>query len=217
MFRKIASVCLLVALATFAFTANASAKEVEKGTAFLSVMLYQGDGDFIGPEEFTPGGVSAYDHSEWGGEIQYQYLFNEHWAFSPAFGIGTFGETDSPGINAPPGEPEFKYSQSSFHVRIGLDRFVDLGDGFVLFVGPGFSYWNGKAKFELDPEELESESTTRLAIDGRLGGHVALGETFGLTGYIGHYIGHASAEDEGAEASWSPSGLTAGMGASFHF
>jgi hypothetical protein len=105
MLRKIASACLLVVFVVVACSTRVEAKDVEKGSAFLSFMLYQGDGDFIGPESFTPGSVSAYDHSEWGGEVQYQYLFNEHWAFSPSAGIGTFGETDSPGVNALPGEP----------------------------------------------------------------------------------------------------------------
>jgi opacity protein-like surface antigen len=217
MFRKIASACLLVALAVLASSTLADAKEVEKGSAFLSFMLSQGDGDFIGPEAFTPGAVSAYDHSEWGGEVQYQYLFNEHWAFSPGFGIGTFSETDEPGDNALPGDADFEYSQSSWHARIGLDRFVNVGDGFALYAGPGFSFWSGKAKFEQDPQELESESTSRIALDGRLGAHIALGETFGLTGYMGHYVGHASGEDAGAKATWWPSGFLAGMGASFHF
>jgi hypothetical protein len=218
MIRRIACFCLLVVHAAFVLPTSADAKEVQKGSAFLSIMLSQGDGDLIGPEELTTGSVSAYEHSEWGGQIQYQYLFNEHWAVAPAVGMGTFKETDKPGDNTTPGEGEFSYKQKSWNVRIGLDRFANLGDGFVLFAGPGFSLWNGHANFAQDLTlDAESEDVTRISVDGRIGGHVAVGETLGLTGYLGQYIGHASGEDAGAKASWWPSGMIGGMGVSLHF
>jgi hypothetical protein len=217
MLRKLAIVTLVTLVAVTALVARGEAKEVEKGSAFLSIMLTHGTADLIAPEEFTTGSVSAYDHSEWGGQAMYQYLISENWAIAPSVGIGTFSETDEPGDNALPGEADFEYSQSSFNVRLGLDRFVNLSDGFALYVGPGIAYWNGKAKFEQDPNEAESESVSRISLDGRIGGHIAVSETFNLTGYIGHYIGHASGEDAGAKASWWPSGTNGGMGFSFHF
>jgi hypothetical protein len=217
MLRKLILVSLAVAVASFAITTSSSAKEVEKGSAFLSIEFAHGTADLIAPEVFTTGSVSAYDHSEWGGQVMYQYLISENWAIAPSFGIGMFKETDEPGTNALPGTTDFEYKQSSWNVRLGLDRFVNVGDGFALFAGPGIEVWSGKAKFTQDPNEEESEDVSRISLNGRLGAHVAIGESFGLTGYLGHYIGHASGDDTGAKATWWPSGTNGAMGFSFHF
>jgi hypothetical protein len=127
-------------------------------------------------------------------------------------GIGTFKETDTP---ADPTEDKFEYSQSSWQFRVGADRFVHISPTFHLFVGPGIQYWSGNAKFEEGATSVESENTTRIAFNGRLGAHVALSNSVGLEGHIGHYFGHASAEDAGAEVSWSPSGIESAVGLSF--
>jgi hypothetical protein len=48
-----------------------------------------------------------------------------------------------------------------------------------------------------------------------MGAHVFLGDSFGLEGHIGHYLGFANAEEAGAEASWTPSGIESAVGISF--
>ena len=50
-----------------------------------------------------------------------------------------------------------------------------------------------------------------------MGANVALGNTVGLEGHIGHYFGTASAKDAGAEVKWSPSGTESAVGLSFKF
>lgn len=217
MIRKFALVSLVAAFAAFAFTSDSSAKPVEKGSAFLSFQLTEGVADLFTPEaRLGTGYISAYDHSEWGGQIMYQYLISDEWAVAPSFGLGTFKETNEPGTNAAPTDPDFEYTQSSWNVRIGLDRFVNVGDKFALYAGPGISVWSGKEKFS-DATPPESESTSRVSLDGRIGAHVAIGDSFGLSGHVGHYIGHATGEDTGAKATWWPSGNEGAMGVSFHF
>jgi hypothetical protein len=84
-------------------------------------------------------------------------------------------------------------------------------------VGPGVSYWKGHAKWEQGTNSVESQDATRWAFNGRMGAHIALGNSVGLEGHIGHYFGTASAKDTGAEAKWSPSGTESAVGLAFKF
>jgi hypothetical protein len=189
---------------------------MRKGSTVLSFQLAHGDGDFVSAEGGT-GFITSYQNSEWGGQAQLQHMITQNWALAASVGIGTFKETDEAGSNAP-GDPDFEYSQSSFNVRFGFDRVAHLSPGFHLYVGPGIQYWIGKQTrdFGVGPE-LESESAKRIALNGRIGAHVSLSETIGLNGHLGGFIGKASAEDEGAEASWTPSGNEGAVGISFRF
>ena len=203
------------ALVTAFLFAPARAAEVVKGSNILSFQLVHGDADFGTPEGLSPGEVTAYSHSEWGGQVQFQRLLSDDWALALSGGIGTFKETDEPGDNASPLEEDFEYSQSSVQFRVGADRFVHISPTFHLFVGPGIQYWSGSAKFESGGISVESENTTRISLNGRMGAHISLGSSFGLTGHIGHYLGTASAEDAGAKVSWMPSGFESAAGISF--
>ena len=207
---------LLSLAALVLFVASPSSAEgLAKGSNILSVELTTGTADLVAPESLTPGAISAYDHSEWGGGLQFQRLLSENWALAISGGVGTFKETDEFGTNAPPATPDFKYSQSSWNVRVGADYFAHISPNFHLFVGPGIQYWVGHDKWEQDPNSVESEDTKRWALNGRMGAHVALGGKVALEGHLGHYFGHASATDTGAKASWSPSGIESAVGFAF--
>lgn len=210
----VAGTALLAAL----LIAPASAAAMEKGTTLLSVQLMHGDADFATPEVFDPGSITAYDHSEWGGQLMLQHMVSPKWALALSAAIGTFKETDEAGTNALPNTPDFVYSQSSFNGRFGFDRFVSIADDVSIYMGPGLQFWTGKGKFDDGSSpEIESESTTRIAMSGRIGANVALGTSVGLNGYMGCYIGKASADDQGAKASWTPSGSDGAVGVSFKF
>lgn len=190
---------------------------LEKGSTVLSFQLAHGDGDFVTPE-FGTGFITAYDHTEWGGQAQVQHLVSDNWALAVALGLGTFKETNEPGSNAIPGSTDFEYSQSSWNVRFGMDRVAHLTPSFHLYAGPGIQIWSGNATFDDGTSpEVESENTSRIALSGRIGAIVALSDSFGLNGHIGGYIGRASADDAGAEASWMPSGNHGALGIAFHF
>ena len=200
----------LAALALFAI-APVRAEGLAKGSSLISIQLTTGTADLATPEGGS-GSITAYDHSEWGGQLHFQRLLSDDWALALSGGIGTFKETDTP---ADPAGDEFVYTQSSWQIRVGADRFVHISPTFHLFVGPGIQYWSGKAEFEEGPISVESESATRFALNGRMGAHIALSNSIGLAGHLGHYWGFASAEDAGAEVSWSPSGIESAVGFSF--
>src|SRR5687768_6071927 len=98
---------------------------LHKGSTVLSFQFAHGDGDFVTPEVGT-GFITAYDHTEWGGQAQVQHLVSENWALAVSLGLGTFKETNEPGANAVPGSTDFEYSQSSWNVRFGMDRMAHL-------------------------------------------------------------------------------------------
>lgn len=198
------------------FVAPAMADEgLHKGSTVLSFQLAHGDGDFVSTE--SGGYISAYSHSEWGGQVQFQHLMSEDWGIALSAGVGTFGETNEPGPGAGLGADEFEYSQSSWNARVGIDRYVHLSSTFHLYGGPGLQYWSGKQERGFEGSEQESESATRIALSGRMGVHIALSDMVGLNAHMGHYVGRASAEDDGAEASWTPSGNDGAFGLAFHF
>jgi hypothetical protein len=217
--QRFAAVGAMIALLVVSGSPVAAAG-LAKGSSILSFEIADGDGDFITPESGS-GGVTAYDHSEWGGQLQYQYLVSEDWAMAASFGVGTFKEKDTPGTNASPSDPTFTYKQSSWQVRLGADRFVHLSETFHLFCGPGLHVWSGKAKFTdataTTSTTVESESTTRVALDGRIGAHIGLGSSVALVGELGRYVGHASGKDAGAKAAWWPSGNHGAMGLAVSF
>lgn len=216
--RNSACAAAVLVLGVSLALAPAHASEgLAKGSSILSFEATTGVADLVAAESLTPGSISAYDHSEWGGGIQFQHLLSDDWALALSGGIGTFSETDKPGTNALPGTDDFKYTQSSWNARIGADRFVHISPKFHLFVGPGIQYWSGKDKRESGTTSFESVRTKRIAFNGRMGAHVALGNSVGLEGHIGHYLGHATATDTGAKATWSPSGTESAVGFAFKF
>lgn len=206
MFRRIT---LVTAVAIAAF-ASSSAAAVSKGSSMFAIQLAHGTADLYGSSP-TPGFISAYDHSEIGVQAQYWMLMADDYALALGAGIGFFGEKNEPGTAATAGAADQEYKQSSFNVRIGGDRVVNIGDRAVLYFGPGFEFWSGKSEFVeiLGPGSVESENVTRLSLSGRMGGIMTVGSNWGFSGEMGHKIGTASAEDDGAKATWFPSSLDA--------
>ena len=195
---------LLSATAAFAAKPNET---------LLSIQITNGTADLYSSR--GPGYIGAYDHSENGLGIQFWKLMSADYAFTASVGIGGFSETDAPGPGAPPGSTDFVYSQSSWNLRVGGDRAVKVGTKAILYFGPGVEFWSGTAKTEGGPggaPEVESESVGRVSLSGRIGGVMILNDKFGLNFEAGRYIGRASAEDDGAEAHWWPSGFQAAGG-----
>lgn len=205
---RLAVVAVGVLAATAAFAAEGSEGllgiQITNGTADL----YSADGG---------GYISAYDHSEIGIGLQYWRLMSRDYAFTFSAGIGMFSEKNEPGTGAAPGSTDFEYTQSSWNVRIGGDRAVKIGDRAILYFGPGLEMWTGKAKFEgagFSPA-YETENVTRFGVSGRVGGAMMLSEAVGFNCQVGRYVGYASAEEDGAKATWWPSGFQASGGIVF--
>jgi hypothetical protein len=209
----------VAALVTALLFAPAKAAELAKGGNIISLQLTHGDADFVSPELGT-GSISAFDHSEWGGQLQLQHMLSNTWALAVSYGIGTFKETNTYGDNALPGTPDGEYTQSSWNVRVGADRFVSLADDVHLFAGPGIEYWSGDAEYDFPPAygpTAETGTTNRVSLTGRVGVHIGLSSSLALNGHFGCYIGSASADQAGAEASWMPSGNQGALGLALAF
>ncbi len=205
---------LLCAVALLVITATSASAE---GPSYFGLQVSTGVADLAG--EFGSGTAAAYDHSEYGLRLELWKMMSSDYAFTVAGGLGTFSEENEAGINAP-GAGKFTYSQSSWHLRIGGDRVVKLSDRALLFFGPGFEYWNGKAKFEDDTppaSSYETEGTSRFSLHARIGGHMMVAENWGFTMQVGQKIGHATYEEAGAKTSWWPSSTDGALGLVFAF
>jgi opacity protein-like surface antigen len=202
---------LRMALVAVGVLAAAAAYAGEKSEGLLGIQITNGTADLYSAQG---GYISAYDHPEIGLGIQYWRLMSQDYAFTFSAGIGTFSETDKPGSDAAPGSTDFKYTQSSWNLRVGGDRAVKVGERAIFYFGPGLEYWSGKAKFDGGPYDpaYETESVSRFALSGRVGGVMLLSERWGFNCQVGRYIGYASAEETGAKATWWPSGYQASGG-----
>jgi hypothetical protein len=198
-----------------------SAFALGKGTSMLALQLTTGTADLYDPSGLTTTGyIGAYDHSEGGLGIEYWNMMGDDYAFAIGINFGSFMETDQPGQGAAPGSPDLEYSQSSFSVRIGGDRVVKVGERAVFYFGPGFQYWNGNATFDGfggPGTSVETESVTRFGLDGRIGATMMIGTGWGFTFQTGHRIAYASAEQDGAKATWTPSSNYSNGGLLFTF
>ena len=204
-------IALLTALLLATFASLASA-------GMFGLQLSNGTADLYDPRTAPGGYISAFDHSELGARAQYWHTFSPDYALALAAGIGFFSEDNEPGSGAPPASPTRQFTVSSFHLRVGGDRVVNLSEKAAIYFGPGIEYWSGKSKFEgFGPTTEESENVSRISLSGRMGGIMKITSGFALAGDVGHKIGRASAEDEGAKATWWASSFDAHGGVLFTF
>lgn len=207
---------LLLAAPAFAGNkgANLFAIELGNGTADLYFASTQGT---VGDNY-----ISAFDHSEITAGVQAWHMMTDDYGLTVSVGLGFFNETDEPASDAPAGTENFQYSQSSWNVRLGLDRFFSLGEHAVLYGGPGIQYWSGKSKFDYSSTaafatDFESENVGRTSLNGRLGMIININDSVGFGGHVGHNVGMASVEDGGRKATWWPSSLEGAGGLVFNF
>jgi hypothetical protein len=201
--------------ATTAFAGNKGANlfaiELGNGTADL---YFEGTQGTVGNNY-----ISAFDHSEIIAQVQGWHMMTDEYGLTVTAGVGFFNETDKPRASAPAGTENFKYSQSSFNVRVGLDRFFSVGDQVMLYGGPGIEYWSGKSKFDYSANsvypDFDSQNVGRTSLNGRIGTIIHINDTVGFGGHIGHSIGMASATDQGRKATWWPSHLEGAGGLIF--
>lgn len=219
---RITIAALLLALSASLATA---ATENYK-TSFLGIEVTSGTADLatafngFGATSVNPpaGTAPAFTQSEYGFKAEYWKMMGPEYAFNVSYGMGFYGEEDKPGTNAPAGSGSFKYTQNSWNVRVGGDRLLGVGDKTYIFFGPGIEYWSGSAKFEdKTPPALsyDSENVARISIGARLGGHMMVGPTWGVTAQVGTKIGYASVEEAGAKTTWWPSSMEGSVGLVF--
>lgn len=202
----------LARLALFAATgmlvASSAFAEGGKGEGLYGFQITNGTADL-----YSSNGnyISAYQAPEFGFAFQYWRLMTNDYAFNMAVGMGMAQETDESSVS---GDPDFEYKQSSFSVRVGGDRAAKIGERAILYFGPGIEYWTGTSTFGDDPE---SEATTRIAVSGRIGGVMMFNEKVGFNCQIGRFVGRASAEADGAKATWYTAGFEGSGGLVFRF
>jgi hypothetical protein len=209
---------LLAATATVAAAAegpyaNFLALQLTNGTADLAT-LNPFPGDPLNPPIAAP----AYDHSEYGFKLEYWRMMGPEYAFNISGGLGLFGEEDKPADTAPVGTGNFNYTQNSWHFRVGGDRLLSVSPKTYIFFGPGIEYWSGKAKFEDETPPgftYETKNITRISIGARLGGHLMVGPTWGITAQVGTKVGRATYKESGAETTWWPSSMEGAVGLVF--
>jgi hypothetical protein len=207
---------LLLAFGIAVLASPAAAVTLGKGTSMLAIQLTNGTADLVSTEDLS-GYIYSFTQPELGVQAEYWRLMSDDYALAIAAGAGWFSETEKPGTNALPTDPEFKYTSSSWHVRVGGDRVVSIGERALFYFGPGFEFWSGKDKVEGGGGSLESQSVKRFSFSGRLGATMTLGPNWGLTCHIGRVVGYATAEDAGAKATWWPSSFDAAGGLTFLF
>lgn len=203
----------LLGLAVLVLPSFASAASLQKGTSLLAIQLSRGVAD---ANVDNGGYILSSTWPEVGVQGQYWYFLADEYGVNVTAGIGYFKES----VTADPatiGATDQTYKLSSVQFRVGGDRFAKLTDKLQIFVGPGIQYWSGKLTFEDPSGEAEQPSTTRIALSGRIGANIAIGENFGLMGHIGQYWGYATASEGGAETKWLPSGSEGAMGFLFGF
>lgn len=212
---------VLIAVALLASFATASLAADNPKTIWMGLEVATGTADL------ASGGLSglssAYDHSEYGFKLELWKLMSPDYALTASGGIGTFSEKQTLGDNAILGDRDFSYTQSSWNLRLGGDRFVPLGEHSYVFFGPGIEYWTGKAKFDpVNPfdqfsEAYETESTSRISLHARIGAHMMVAENWGVTLQVGQKVGMATYEEAGAKTTWWPSSMDGALGLVFKF
>jgi opacity protein-like surface antigen len=196
--------------------AAAPALALGRGTTMLALELTSSTAEVADASAAGTGYISSYAIPEVGVQGQCWYLMAEDYALAVSGGIGFSNEKHEPGQAAPASAVDETRKSASFVVRLGGDRVVKVGDRALMYGGPGVELWRGKAKYEA-ATTYEGEPTTRIALSARIGATIVLSDAVGLTAQVGHHIGRASAEENGAKATWWPAGFDGAMGFVFSF
>ena len=206
--RRLSAVLLAAALLA---CCSRPAAALEDGTVVLGVSGFLGQGDFVSADGSY---LSAYDHGELGVQIQTWYMLGDEYAFALSAGAGRAREQ-----NEAAGKPNRYYQQSSWNVRVGGDRMMDVARNALLYFGPGIEYWRGDATFTniLGAGKVTTPEVTRWSVSGRFGAMLVLSESLSLTGQMGYRMGTASASEGGSKTSWYTSGFDGAAGLAFAF
>jgi hypothetical protein len=196
----------------------AFAAAIKPGATRFAIELTAGTADLAQPEEGL-GYVPLSAHSELGAQLEYSKMMSSDYALSFSGGAAFSREVLKPGDNALPGEPQLDYEQTSWNVRVGGERVVNVGERAAFYFGPGVEYWSGSAKFDdvFIAATVRSPTTKRVSLTGRIGGLMTIGSSWGLTSHVGYRAGYAWAEESGAKSTWWPSSFDAGGGVVFLF
>lgn len=199
---------VLGVLCMLAVAGVASAAVPQKGTTMFAVQVGETATDLVdvvaSDGYLTSANFATHPDLTVSAQL-WRFLSNEY-ALSLSGGIGFFSETDEPGDAALPGSPNLKYTQSSWRVRLGGDRWGHISDRFQVFAGPGIQMSSGKWKFDDGTTTTESENTTVIGIEGRMGARIMWTDKVGMIAHLGHYLGYASASASGAKTHWWASG-----------
>ena len=208
------SICRAGLAAAFAVLGATSAFAAPQNEGLYGIQITNGTADLYDGSGAAKGYITAYDHSELGLALQYWRVMRADYAFNFTIGTGWFSETDQPGNNASPRSSNVKYTQTSWSLRVGGDRVVKVGDRAAFYFGPGLEYWTGKAKYEAagTGTSWDSQYVSRYGLSGRVGGVMYLSDKLGFNCQVGRYVSYATVTDEGAKASWWPSGFQAAGG-----
>jgi opacity protein-like surface antigen len=216
---------MITAAVLLAVTASVAGAAEYSKESFLSIQATSATANLasafgaFGPTSVVVGpAAAAYPNPEWGFKAEYQRMMGPEYAFNISYGMGFYGEEDKPNSNAAAGTGSFKYTQNSWNVRVGGDRLLEVGEHTYIYFGPGIEYWSGKAKFEdTTPPALsyETENTSRISLGARLGGHMMVGPTWGVSAQVGTKVGYASYEEAGGKTTWWPSSMEGSVGLVF--
>jgi len=190
-----------------------SAAPIQNGSSILAFQVTEGNVTLAQPSgNYLTSFPSA--PNEIGLQAQFWHFLREEYAFNVSGGVGFYSEKDE---SSDPLDPEVKYTQSSWNVRVGGDRVAHINPRFHIFFGPGIQYWSGKWKVDNGTTSFEAEPTNRLALSGRLAIHLKMGESLGLFGQLGHYFGYAWSSDGDAKTHWWGSGHDGSGGLAFNW
>ena len=169
--KRLATMITLFALLLAAGQALAAEKSIVVGFG-----LMHGVADLAAN---TGNGVnSAFQSPEIGGRFEYWNQMKENYALNFQANVGFQTESDKPRNDAAVGRREAKFTTSSWSVRLGGDRTWKPLPNTTLFIGPGFEYWTGKAKFVDvggNNGTYETESVTRFSLHGHTGAMMMMG------------------------------------------
>uniref|UniRef100_A0A832MLK3 Outer membrane protein beta-barrel domain-containing protein n=1 Tax=Eiseniibacteriota bacterium TaxID=2212470 RepID=A0A832MLK3_UNCEI len=184
---------------------------LEAGTLLLGVHAVTGAGDYAAEQ----GGYFVPDRRQDVG-----LSGDGWWFFADGVALALAGRLHAGrDLMRAPGLPDRVVRSAAWSARAGLDRFVEIGDGVHLFIGPGVEVWRGRASHEgvAGPGVVNGPRTWRVSGCGRLGALLVLGDSFALTGHVDCRVGWAEAAWEDRSARWAPGGVDGAAGVVWAF
>ena len=198
---------LLVAVAVTMLGGVSSAWALGKGSTLFAIELTGGTADLSDYSAGPTGYLRAYRVPEVGFQAQYWSLSSADYALTLSGGAAFSKESYKPASFAPAGSGDVTLATTSYNVRLGGDRVIQVGPRTVMYGGPGVEYWR------LGKSRLGGVDLKRIGLSARLGATMMIGPSSGVTAHFGQRIGYAKARASGeAEATWWPSSFEGAMG-----